>query len=89
MIISLCYLTFYATSGSSIKSQVLDLNTLHTFSPLKIYVSFDHTGTGDSQNLTYKTLATAEYEFCKISSFTVLDLTSWLKEDDDLHTDHL
>ena len=39
MIISRCYLTFYATSGSSIKSQVLDLKTLPIFSPLKISVN--------------------------------------------------
>ena len=39
MIISRCYLTFDATSGSSIKNQVLDLKTLPIFSPLKISVS--------------------------------------------------
>ena len=39
MIISHCYLTFYSTSGSSIKSQVLDLKTLPIFSPLKISVN--------------------------------------------------
>ena len=38
MIISRCYLTLYAISGSSIKSQVLDLKTLPIFSPLKISV---------------------------------------------------
>ena len=39
MIISRCYLTFYAPSGSSIKSQVLDFKTLPIFSPLKISVN--------------------------------------------------
>ena len=38
MIISRCYLTFHATSGSSIKSQVLDLKTLPIFGPLKMSV---------------------------------------------------
>ena len=39
MIISRCYLTSYAISGSSIKSQILDLKTLPIFSPLKVSVS--------------------------------------------------
>ena len=39
MFISRCYLTFYATSGLSIKTQVLDLKTLPIFSPLKISVN--------------------------------------------------
>ena len=38
MIVSRCYVTSYATSKSSIKSQVLDLKTLLIFSPLKISV---------------------------------------------------
>ena len=37
--ISRCYLTFYATSWLSIKSQVLDLKALPIFSPLKISVN--------------------------------------------------
>ena len=37
MIISCC-LTFYATTGLTIKSQVLDLKTLPIFSPLKVSV---------------------------------------------------
>ena len=41
MVISRCYLPFYATSGSSIKSQVLDLKTLPIFSPLKISVKLN------------------------------------------------
>ena len=42
MIISRCYLTFYATSGLNIKSQVLNLKTLQIFSPLKISVTSPH-----------------------------------------------
>ena len=41
MIITRCYLTFYATSGSRIKSQVLDLKTLPIFSPLEMSVRLE------------------------------------------------
>ena len=46
-------------------------------------------GTVDSQNLRYKTLATADYEHVSILSFSVLDLKFLMEEDDDLHTDCL
>ena len=41
----------------------------------------------DSQNLRYQTLVIADYDFVKISIFTVLGTKLWLKGDDDLHTD--
>ena len=46
-------------------------------------------GTSDAQNLRYETLAAANYEYVKISSFAMLDMKFWMNEDDDLHTNHI
>ena len=37
----------------------------------------------------FEILATTDYEYLKISIFTALDMKFWMKEDNDLHTDHL
>ena len=46
-------------------------------------------GTYDSQTLRYETLVTADYEYVKISRIAVMDIKLWLKEDLDLHRNHL
>ena len=45
-------------------------------------------GTYDSQNLRYEALATADYEYVKISRIAVTDINLWMK-DLDLHTGSL
>ena len=46
-------------------------------------------GTYGSQNLRYETLVIAHYKYIKISRIAVMDIKLWMKEDLDLHTDHL
>ena len=49
---------------------------------------FSHT-TYDSQNLRYETLVSVDYNCVKISRIAVVDIKLWMKEDLDLHTNHL
>ena len=42
-------------------------------------------GTDDSKNLGCKTLYIGDYEYVNISSFAVLGIKLWLKEDGDLN----
>ena len=42
----------------------------------------------DSQDLSYETLTTADYNNVKIFSFVMVGIKLWLIEDGDLHTDH-
>ena len=46
-------------------------------------------GNYDSQNLRNESLVIAGYEYVKISSIVVMDIKLWMKEDLDLHTNHL
>ena len=46
-------------------------------------------GTYDSQNVRYETLVIADYKYVKISRIDVMDVKLWMKEDVDLHTNHL
>ena len=46
-------------------------------------------GTYGSQNLTHQTLVIADYEYVKIFRVNVMDIKLGIKEDLDLHTNHL
>ena len=45
-------------------------------------------GSDDSKSLRCETLRIADYEYVNISSFAVLDIKLWLKEDSNLDTYH-
>ena len=45
--------------------------------------------TDECQILRCGILATADRKYLEVSSFTVLDMKFWMKEDDNLHSDHL
>ena len=46
-------------------------------------------GTYGSQNLRYQMLVIADYEYVKIFRVAVMDIKLWMKEDLDLHANHL
>ena len=42
-----------------------------------------------TQNLRYENLVIGDYEYVKISRIAVVDIRLWMKQDLDLHTNHL